>query len=104
MTTFLLAPVVAFFVYFLVVAIASGLGRRFSANGRETQFKAESYASGEQNNPIPAAYGYGKFFLIALFFAVLHLGVLVIGSSALAPSAIPYLLGLLLVLLALILG
>ena len=104
MTTFLLAPVVAFLLYFLVVAAASGLGRLFAANGRESKFKSETYASGEQNSPIPAAYGYRKFFVIALFFAVLHLGVLVIGSSGLSPVAVPYLLGLMLVLLALILG
>lgn len=104
MTAFLLAPVVAFFIYFVVVAVASNLGRRFAANGRKSQFKSETYASGEKNNPIPAAYGYRKFFMVALFFAVLHLGVLVIGSSGLAPAAVPYLLGLMLVLLALILG
>jgi hypothetical protein len=42
--------------------------------------------------------------VVALFFAVLHLGVLMIGSSDLSPVAGLYLLGLILALVALILG
>jgi NADH:ubiquinone oxidoreductase subunit 3 (subunit A) len=104
MTDLMLAPLFAFFIYFLVVAIMSSLGSLFSARGHETEFKSATYASGEENDPIPATYGYRKFFVIALFFAVLHLGVLVVGSSGLSPAAGPYVLGLMLVLLALILG
>ena len=51
-----------------------------------------------------AAPGYKPFFVIALFFAILHLGVLMLGSSSLSPIAGIYLAGLLLTLLALILG
>jgi hypothetical protein len=40
----------------------------------------------------------------ALFFAVLHLGVLMLGTSGLAPVSLVYLGGLMLALLALILG
>ena len=104
MTDFLLAPVIAFFVYFLVVSIASRLGRLFAAHGQETEFKSTTYASGEANDSIPADHSYTKFFVVALFFAVLHLGVLMVGSSGLSPAAVPYLLGLILVLVALILG
>jgi hypothetical protein len=42
--------------------------------------------------------------VIALFFAVLHLGVLVLGSSDLSSTSALYLVGLILALLALILG
>jgi hypothetical protein len=42
--------------------------------------------------------------VIALFFAVLHLGVLMLGTGSLSPIALLYLVGLLLALLALILG
>lgn len=104
MTNFILTPLIAFLIYFLVVSIGSGLGRLFAANGNETEFKSTTYASGEENDPIPAAYGYRKFFIVALFFAVLHLGVLMVGSSGLSPAVGPYLLGLMLVLVALILG
>jgi NADH:ubiquinone oxidoreductase subunit 3 (subunit A) len=104
MTDFLFAPLIAFFIYLAVVAVASRLGHLFSAQGHETEFKTATYASGEANDPGQAAPGYRQFFVIALFFAVLHLGVLIIGSSGLSPAAVPYLLGLILALVALILG
>ena len=104
MENILFAPVIVFMIYFVVVSAASGLGNLFSARGGDTEFKSATYASGEANDPGLAAPGYRQFFVIALFFAVLHLGVLMVGSSGLSPAAIPYLLGLILVLVALVLG
>ena len=104
MNNLLLSPLVAFLIYVVVGSILSGLGRLFSAQGHKTEFKTATYASGEENDPIPAAPGYRQFFVVALFFAVLHLGVLMIGSSDLSSVAGIYLLGLILALVALILG
>jgi NADH:ubiquinone oxidoreductase subunit 3 (subunit A) len=104
MKNVLLSPLAAFLIYLSVVFIASGLGKLFSATGRKTEFKTATYASGEEHDPIPAAPGYRQFFVVALFFAILHLGVLMIGSSGLSAVAGPYLLGLILALIALILG
>jgi NADH:ubiquinone oxidoreductase subunit 3 (subunit A) len=104
MKSILLSPLIAFLIYLAVALIVTGLGRLFSAKGHKTQFKTATYASGEENDPVPAAPGYRQFFVIALFFAVLHLGVLMIGSSDLSPVAGVYLLGLILALIALILG
>ena len=104
MNNLLLSPLAAFLIYFLVVFVVSGLGKLFSAQGRKTEFKTAMYASGEEHDPLPAAPGYRQFFVIALFFAILHLGVLMIGSSGLSAVAGPYLLGLILALIALILG
>ena len=104
MSNYLLSPLVAFVIYFVVVGITSGLGSLFSARGSKTRFKTAAYASGEANDPVPAAPGYRQFFVIALFFAVLHLGVLMIGSSDMSPVTGLYLLGLILALIALILG
>jgi NADH:ubiquinone oxidoreductase subunit 3 (subunit A) len=100
----MLSPLVAFLIYVVIVSVISGLGRLFSAQGQKTQFKTATYASGEENDPIPAAPGYRQFFVVALFFAVLHLGVLMIGSSDMSSVAGIYLLGLILALVALILG
>jgi NADH:ubiquinone oxidoreductase subunit 3 (subunit A) len=100
----LLSPLGAFLIYVAVIAVISGLGRLFSAQGQKTEFKTATYASGEENDPIPAAPGYRQFFVVALFFAVLHLGVLMIGSSDLSSVAVIYLSGLILALVALILG
>jgi NADH:ubiquinone oxidoreductase subunit 3 (subunit A) len=99
-----LSPLVAFLIYFVVVSIVSGLGRLFSAKGVTSKLKTATYASGEESDPIPAAPGYRQFFVVALFFAVLHLGVLMVGSSDLSSVAGVYLLGLILALIALILG
>lgn len=104
MKNILLSPFVAFLIYLVVVYIVSGLGKLFSATGRKTEFKTATYASGEAHDPLPAAPGYRQFFVVALFFAILHLGVLMIGSSGFSSVAIPYLLGLILALIALILG
>ncbi|MGB8980568.1 MAG: hypothetical protein WCC12_01715 [Anaerolineales bacterium] len=104
MTNFLLSPLIAFLIYLVVASIVYGLARVFSARGSRTEFKSTVYASGEEHDPIPAAPGYRQFFVVALFFAVLHLGVLMVGSSDLSPVAGVYLLGLILALIALILG
>lgn len=104
MKSILLSPLVAFLIYSILVSAASGLGRWFSAQGRKSEFKTATYASGEENDPVPAAPGYRQFFVNALFFAVLHLGVLIIGSSDLSSVAGLYLIGLILALVALILG
>ena len=104
MKSILLSPLIAFLIYFAVVSIISGLGKMFAAKGRKAEFKTATYASGEENDPVPAAPGYRQFFVVALFFAVLHLGVLMIGSSDLSPVTGIYHLGLILALVALILG
>jgi NADH:ubiquinone oxidoreductase subunit 3 (subunit A) len=104
MNNLLLSPLIAFVIYVAIAAVLSGLGRLFSAQGQKTKFKTATYASGEENDPVPAAPGYRQFFVVALFFAVLHLGVLMIGSSDLSSVAGLYLLGLILALVALILG
>lgn len=104
MAEFLLTPFIAFVIYVLIISATSGLGRLFSAKGRASEFKSEPYSSGEDFDPIPAAPGYRQFFVIALFFAVLHLGVIMVGSSDLSSVTVVYLLGLILALIALILG
>jgi NADH:ubiquinone oxidoreductase subunit 3 (subunit A) len=104
MENILLSPLIAFLIYCGVASLFSSLGRIFSARGHKSDLKSATYASGEESDRIPAAPGYRQFFVVALFFAVLHLGVLMVGSSDLSPVAGIYLLGLILALVALILG
>ena len=101
---FLLVPPIAFAIYVALVAILSRFGRALAAPGSASPLKAATYAGGESSPTRPAAPGYRPFFVIALFFAILHLGILILGSGTLTPITIIYLLGLLLALLALILG
>lgn len=100
----ILTPPLAFLIYLVLVAILSGLGRMLAFRGRPSASKTETYASGEAAPRHEAVPGYRPFFIVALFFAILHLGVLMVGSSNLAPAGIIYLGGLILALLALILG
>ncbi len=100
----LLSPPVAFIIYLLLVALATGSWRLIAAPQHSTTLKETTYASGEAAPSRVASPGYGPFFVIALFFAVLHLGILMLGTSDLSLFAGIYLLGLILALVALILG
>jgi NADH:ubiquinone oxidoreductase subunit 3 (subunit A) len=101
----LLIPPVAFLLYLLLVGILSGIGRAMAgAHHPSSAFKSGAYASGEAPHLVSGAPGYRPFFRVALFFAVLHLGVLVLASGGLSPVTAVYLVGLILALVALILG
>ncbi|MBI5961040.1 MAG: hypothetical protein HY866_20040 [Chloroflexi bacterium] len=101
MKEILLAPPVAFIAYLVFVSILSGIGRIMAP---KSSASGGIYAGGEASPIRPAAPGYRQFFIVALFFAVVHLGVLVVGTSDLSPASGIYLVGLILALLALILG
>lgn len=104
MTDILLAPPIAFAAYLVMVGILSGIGRAMAGPGHASLGKSSTYAGGEASPVRPAVPGYRSFFVIALFFAIVHLGVLVVGSGALDSLSAVYLIGLILALLALILG
>ena len=100
----ILTPPLAFLMYLGLVAILAGIGRVLAGPSQPTPLKTSIYSSGEAPASQPAAPGYRPFFVVALFFAVLHLGILMFGSGGLSPIGLIYLVGLLLALLALILG
>jgi NADH:ubiquinone oxidoreductase subunit 3 (subunit A) len=104
MANLLLSPLFAFLMYGLLVGILALVSRAISMRGKTSHLKTSTYASGEEHDTEPAAPGYRPFFVAALFFAVLHLGVLMLGTSGLVPVSLVYLGGLMLALLALILG
>lgn len=104
MANLLLSPLFAFLIYGILVGLLVLVSRAVSMRGKVSQLKTSTYASGEEHDTEPAAPGYRPFFVTALFFAVLHLGVLMLGTSGLAPVSLVYLGGLMLALLALILG
>ncbi|MBN1964800.1 MAG: hypothetical protein JW910_09145 [Anaerolineae bacterium] len=104
MSDLLFNPAVALIVYVVLAGGLYGLGRLLAGPGRANSVKTSTYASGEAPPTQLAAPGYRPFFAIALFFAILHLGVLVLGTSDLSPVVGVYLAGLMLALVALILG
>jgi NADH:ubiquinone oxidoreductase subunit 3 (subunit A) len=102
----LLFPPMAFVIYLVLVGVLSGVGRAMAipAHSHEDATKTTAYASGEAGETTQAAPGYRQFFVVALFFAVLHLGMLLLGSSGLTVVTGAYLVGLIVALIALILG
>ncbi len=104
MADILLAPPIAFLIYLVLVGIISGLGRMMAPSGSESAVKTSTYASGEAAPVNPAVPGYRQFFTVALFFAILHLGVLMLATGGLTPITGVYLVGLALALVALLLG
>jgi NADH:ubiquinone oxidoreductase subunit 3 (subunit A) len=104
MEQILLSPPVAFLIYVVLVGILYGIGRRLAGPSQLTAMKRSTYSSGEAPPTRLIPPGYRPFFAIALFFAILHLGVLVLGSGGVTAVSAVYLAGLALALLALILG
>ena len=100
----LLSPPVALLLYIPLVIVIVLVGRTLAGPDRSNAVKSSVYASGEEAPSGAAAPGYRPFFLIAFFFAILHLGVLVLGSGGFTLMTGAYLVGLLLALVALILG
>ncbi len=85
---FVLSPPVAFVIYILLVGLLYGFGRLLAPAGRRSMAKSSIYAGGEVAATAKAAPGYRRFFIVALFFAVLHLGALVLATAGLATGAI----------------
>ncbi|HVN53241.1 MAG TPA: hypothetical protein VMT46_02840 [Anaerolineaceae bacterium] len=100
----LLSPPVAFLLYIPLVLVIVGLGRLLAGPAKENAMKTSLYSSGESAPTRAAVPGYKPFFVIALFFAILHLGILVVGTGSLSPMVGVYVVGLLLALFALLLG
>jgi NADH:ubiquinone oxidoreductase subunit 3 (subunit A) len=100
----LLMPPIAFLVYVALVGIVARIGRWLVGPIKESPTERTTYASGEAAPRYMAAPGYRQFFVVALFFGILHLGVLVLGSEGQTFTAVIYLTGLSLALVALILG
>lgn len=101
---FLLYPPVAFLMYIPLVLAIAGFGKLLAGPSQSSELKESVYTGGEEGQTGQGVPGYKPFFLIAFFFAILHLGALVIGLGALDVSLVPYIIGLILVLLVLILG
>lgn len=98
----ILTPPVAFLVYMLLSAVLVGFGRLLAGAPQADPAKSSTYASGEAAPSVAAVPGYQPFFVVALFFAVLHLGVLMLATGVPSVVSAVYLIGLLLVLVVLI--
>jgi NADH:ubiquinone oxidoreductase subunit 3 (subunit A) len=100
----LLSPPIAFLIYIPLVLVIVWFGKQLAGPSISDPSKNSIYGSGEEAPSYIAAPGYKPFFLVALFFAILHLGMLVLGLAGGTGTAIVYLIGLGIGLIALILG
>jgi NADH:ubiquinone oxidoreductase subunit 3 (subunit A) len=100
----LLSPPVAFLAYIPLVLVIFLFGKKLANVENPSEGKSSVYNNGEQSPQSAASPGYKPFFLIAFFFAILHLGVLVLGSGGFTLVTGAYMAGLILALVALILG
>ncbi len=100
----LLSPPLAFLIYISLVLGIVWFGKQLAGPETPDPAKSSLYGSGEEGPSFLAAPGYKPFFLIAFFYAILHLGMLVLGTSSLNLTSGVFLVGLLLALVALILG
>jgi NADH:ubiquinone oxidoreductase subunit 3 (subunit A) len=100
----LLSPPIAFLIYIPIVFAIYLVGKLLAGKGHPSAEKSSLYASGEEAQTSLASPGYRPFFLIAFFFAVVHLGILVLGSGSFSLGLLPYIAGITLALVALILG
>lgn len=100
----ILTPPIAFVLYLALAWLLSRGGQWIAPKTNVQTESAEAYASGEAAPLRAASPGYRPFFRVALFFAVLHLGVLVLATGGLHPTAALYIAGLLVILVALLLG
>jgi len=101
MNDLLLAPPIAFVAYVALVAALYGVGRMAAGRLRVSRWNTAPYASGEAPPTRAALQGYRTFFATALFFAMLHLGALVLASSPLNWTAGVFVGGLAVILVAL---
>ena len=90
----LVSPPVAFVVSLALAVFLNLAGRLLAGPSHATIRATETYASGEAGPRRPAAPGYEPFFVTAIFFTLLHLGVLVVAMGAPSPLAILYQAGL----------
>jgi len=104
MVNLLLTPPLAFLVFVLLSFLLFGVGRFLAGPEARSALKSSLYTGGEAPEESASAPGYRPFFVSALFFAILHLGVLMFAAGGFTWMTGVYLIGLILALVALVLG
>jgi NADH:ubiquinone oxidoreductase subunit 3 (subunit A) len=98
------SPPIAFAIYLALAAVLMVVAGAVAARGKASEMKTSVYGSGEAARANAASPGYRPFFMTAFFFAMLHLGVLIVGSGGLTIVTGAYIAGLIVSLVALALG
>ncbi len=88
MGNLLYSPPVAGAVFLVVACALYWLGGVLQASGAASPGKRLPYTGGEMPRDLPGSLGYQAFYRLALLFAILHVGALVI--STLPSTATPH--------------
>ncbi|MGC9522828.1 MAG: hypothetical protein ACP5HG_13215 [Anaerolineae bacterium] len=80
MENLLYSPPVAAAVFFAVAWFLYWLGGILQARGEASPGKHLPYTGGELPRSLPGSLGYQAFYRLALLFAILHVGALVIST------------------------
>lgn len=102
--TFLYAPPIALFIYTILVVLLFQLGKKLAGKEHPSDEKSSIYGGGESAPMDSSIPGYRPFILVAFFFALFHLAILILGTSTMQPTVIIYTIGIGLALVALMLG
>ena len=102
--TFLYSPIAALFVNILFVLFLFQLGKKLAGKEHPSDEKSSIYGGGESAPMESSIPGYRPFILVAFFFALFHLAILILGTSSMQPTAIIYTIGIGLALVALMAG
>lgn len=94
MTTFLLAPPIAFIIFLIISLSISFSGKLVAAKGVDSPGKTKSYACGEDMPENQGQPEYSQFFKFAFFFTLMHVVVLMVATD---PSGISLMSGLYLI-------
>lgn len=84
--SFFLTPPVAFLIFVIIVYTSYAVGSIFTAKSRaDIHGRDEIYACGEDVKPKTPAVNFLQFFLFALFFTIIDIVALVLGTVSHAP-------------------
>lgn len=102
--TFLYSPIIAIFVNIIFVMSLFLFGKKMAGKEHPSDEKSSIYGGGESAPMESSIPGYRPFILVAFFFALFHLAILILGTSTMQPTVIIYTIGIGLALVALMLG
>jgi len=76
----LISPPAAFLIFLVFFSVFYVLAGRISAAGKASQGKVTAYACGEDIPGFKFRFGFKMFFLVALFFTIMHVAALVVAT------------------------
>jgi NADH:ubiquinone oxidoreductase subunit 3 (subunit A) len=87
MIEILFYPVATFLIILIIICLLYLFAGTLGPKRTKTKYKLKSYACGEDfpSGKLPQSY---NFFHVAFFFAILHVGVLLIATAPLGKAAI----------------